>query len=312
MFLKELITAKHYRATNIPGGDLRLSITAACNMRCNYCHNEGQGDFQANFMAREDAYAIVEGALRFGLRKVRLTGGEPLLHPEIVELCRGIKSIIGARGLGLNTNAMLTHRFHSLLSYKFLDQVVVGIDYFDSHVSKDSPIGQSSEVVLSNVLEAKKSGHNVQIACVYNGNYENARALVQWSLKNNILIKILEVSDNTLDTSPDPDFVQMRSSILNDFKLKLGVTADLNEYYGYDDLGTRVLFFHSHCRLRQCHECSLMHLRVAADGHAQPCILDNRRRYQLLGTKMNSSYSIAINNLGIPPERAFFLEDEMR
>ena len=78
----------YYRFLNIPAGDLRISITNACNMKCIYCHNEGQQNERVNFLTVDEIKFIVINAQKYGLMKVRLTGGDPLIHPQIHEICR--------------------------------------------------------------------------------------------------------------------------------------------------------------------------------------------------------------------------------
>lgn len=83
---------------------LRLSITDRCNYRCRYCTPEGDPPERADLLSAAEYIEIVRAAAACGITKVRVTGGEPLIHPEILTLCRGIRKIPGIAELCLTTN----------------------------------------------------------------------------------------------------------------------------------------------------------------------------------------------------------------
>jgi len=293
----------YFRHLNLPAGDLRISLVANCNMRCSYCHNEGQGDFRSLFLSREKVTSIIALAKPFGLKKVRFTGGEPLLHPDIVDICREVKQGHNIQNVGVNTNGTLLDPLVELIEKQYIDTTVVGLDLFDSTISKLSPVGKSSQFVLGNILKVKEMGHNVQVACVYNGDYDNVAKLAAWCIENEILLKILEISDDTTSQTTSGPFLEMFNRLIAEFSMRIGVTADLDEYYGVAGNGTKILFFHSHCRLRQCGQCSRLHLRVTANGKAKPCILREDNEVSLVGPDAEHNMKVAISNLGIPPEQ---------
>ena len=88
---------------------LRISLTDRCNMRCFYCMPNGSPDFvkSADLLDATELALIVAAMASRGLRKVRLTGGEPLLRPDIVEIASAIASVPGIRDLSISTNALL-------------------------------------------------------------------------------------------------------------------------------------------------------------------------------------------------------------
>jgi len=298
------IEEKHYRHLNVPAGDLRISIIANCNMRCHYCHNEGTGPFRPTMLTIADVRDIVRGAQRYGVRKIRLTGGEPLMHPDLAAISEMLREELGVEELGINTNATFAERLESLAARRLLTQIVVGLDRFDSTVSKASPIGASSRSVLATVGRLKRAGQNVQIAAVYDGDYDNMLALANWCLSEGVLLKILEISDEKVASESTPAYAAMFQQLVAALQLRVGMTADLRELYGVAPAGGRILFFHSHCRLRECGECSRLHLRVTATGFAKPCLLRSDTEAPLLGGDFDGNIRRAIHNLGNPPENA--------
>ncbi len=294
----------HYRRLNIPSGDLRVSIVAGCNMRCYYCHNEGQGDFSPFKMSLAELRQVVTTGIKFGVHKVRLTGGEPLVHPDVVDMVRMVKKQFYIANVGVNTNGVLLKGPLLLgLIDAGLDVAVVGLDYFAGTVSKASPVGRPSAEILTNVLAAKALGLNVQVASVYSrDNERDIYDLVDWCLTNSILIKVLEVSSEAIENNTCGDYEGIVKGIIARFDLSVGKTVSLNEYYGIHKNGTRVLFFHSKCRIRECSDCSRMHMRVTASGKAKPCILRVDTEFDLLDENSMDAMARAVHNLGNPPE----------
>jgi GTP 3',8-cyclase len=301
----DLTEERYYRHLNIPSGDLRVSITADCNMRCAYCHNEGQGDFAKVSMSEQDLRRVVEAGLRFGVNKVRLTGGEPMMHPRLLPFVEMLKREYLIQNVGLNTNGtMLSRAKAKALLAAGLDVAVVGVDFPDGPISKDSSRGRHARTVLANVADAAAVGLNVQIASVYsNTTVEAVSELFQWCQDHHILLKVLEVSDETIEKTTSREFSELVEFLRDRYSLRMGRTVSLNERYGVTSAGARILFFHSHCRVRECRECSQMHMRVTAMGSAKPCILRQDTEFDLLSGDAELALRRAVHNLGNPPER---------
>ena len=117
-----------------PLRDLRLSLIDACNLRCPYCLPAELFPDQHPFMAPQQRLAPAEllrllGAFQaLGLRKVKLTGGEPLLYPGLVELVAGIRRQLPELELGLITNGILLKPKLAALRDAGLDSVTISLD----------------------------------------------------------------------------------------------------------------------------------------------------------------------------------------
>ncbi len=89
--------------------DLRISVTDRCNIRCFYCMPEQGAKFSpvSSLLSFQQIVRFVSTALPLGIRKIRLTGGEPLLRPKLPDLIAGLKELQAIRDLALTTNAVL-------------------------------------------------------------------------------------------------------------------------------------------------------------------------------------------------------------
>ena len=93
--------------------DLRISVTDRCNMRCRYCMPREHFNENHEFLPKEDILRfeeivrVVEALIPHGLRKVRLTGGEPLLRRDLDELIRQLRASSADLDIAITTNGLL-------------------------------------------------------------------------------------------------------------------------------------------------------------------------------------------------------------
>lgn len=267
----------------LPRKELRISITSKCNMKCVYCHNEGnEKNSELNV---DEIRKIIETAAGYGLVSVRLTGGEPLVHPGIEDICRMLAVEYGLK-VGVNTNGILVNRLLPLVCAGIVERVIVGIDYYNYIISKQSPIGVPSHTILENVLNVKREGGDICIDVVYQDNYENIVNIVRWGIENSIRVKIIEKVTCDMQTLENPSYDRMMRAVLHQFDMNC-VKDTMDESNGYIGDFRAVSFLHSLCRLRMCEICRLyMPLRITASGILKPCI-------------MNSEHDIALNETGL-------------
>lgn len=107
---------------------LRISVTERCNFRCFYCRpREGGAPPQAD-MSIEDIVRVVEAGATVGIRKLRLTGGEPLVRPDIVELTARLTAVDRIDDVALTTNGSLLARYAAGLKEAGLRRVNISLD----------------------------------------------------------------------------------------------------------------------------------------------------------------------------------------
>ena len=235
------------------------------------------------------------------MKQVRLTGGEPLLHKDIIHICEKIRYRFSNLNVGINTNGIEIAKIDQLIEKQLIDRIVFGVDYFDSKVSKASQYGLSSEKIMQNVLRAKEMGCVVEIDSVYDGNYENILKMSEWCLKNKIRLKILEIIDDKLALLPSKDYVDMINKLTADLPVRIGINNSFNDLFALDENNTEISFFHSLCRTKECHRCARMHMRVTSRGYAKPCLKNADTEYPLLSNDFDSNMRKAIYALGISP-----------
>lgn len=109
---------------------LRVSVTDRCNLRCIYCMpDEGVAWMapQKDLLTADDIEAVVAAAVRIGIRHVKLTGGEPTIRPDIIDIAQRLTRL-GIGDLSLTTNALLLDRLAKPLRLAGVDRLTVSCD----------------------------------------------------------------------------------------------------------------------------------------------------------------------------------------
>ena len=264
---------------SLPKNEFRISIISSCNMKCIYCHNEGNK--HTNMLTIDEIKKIMDNSYDLGMTSVRLTGGEPLIHPQIFEICKMLSEEYKLK-VGINTNCIEYEKLLYMIDNGWIDRVIVGLDDYDNKISKNSPIGKSSKEILNNILSIKNKGCNVSISNVYNGDYDNIYKLVNWCQNNHIRIKIIELIENKIFENSDADYIKMRNRLINDFNFAVKID-EFEEYNCYKNQERIVSFFPSLCRLRRCDLCKRIHLRITSTGYIKQCIHYSDNDKYLLG-----------------------------
>jgi len=126
-----------YLTRNLPKGGIRISITANCNMNCHYCHNEGQPKGLSTDMEFSQFKNILDTALSCGVKRITITGGEPMINKEFDEIVRYC-STIGLDEIGICTNGTLIRQKIDVLIFPKI-HLAIGIDTSDREkISKQS------------------------------------------------------------------------------------------------------------------------------------------------------------------------------
>ena len=154
--------------------DLRVSLTDRCNFRCGYCMPAEIFGENYEFMPKreiltyEEVERLVRIFVKLGVRKVRLTGGEPLLRKDVPALVRMLSGIDGIEDLTLTTNGYLLAKYARLLREAGLDRITVSLDSLDREVFKQMN-GRDflEQPVLEGIEAADRAGlRPIKINCV--------------------------------------------------------------------------------------------------------------------------------------------------
>ncbi|WP_429798337.1 GTP 3',8-cyclase MoaA [Brachybacterium kimchii] len=143
--------------------DLRISLTDKCNLRCTYCMPAEGLPWLAkeNVLTTDEIERVARVLARLGIVEVRLTGGEPLLRPDIVDVVRRLHAIEGAEGpldISMTTNAIRLDRVMEDLEAAGLSRLNISLDTVDPERFKELTRRERFSAVQAGIAAARESG----------------------------------------------------------------------------------------------------------------------------------------------------------
>lgn len=140
--------------------DLRISLTDRCNLRCVYCVPPGYAGLRPRRepLRDDELLLLVRAAAELGVRKLRLTGGEPTLRPGLVDLVRALATVPGLDDIGMTTNGLLLEHLASPLAAAGLRRVNVSLDTTDPEKFRRITGGGRLGRVLAGIAAAEAAG----------------------------------------------------------------------------------------------------------------------------------------------------------
>ena len=268
-----------------PLRDLRLSLIDACNFRCPYCMPadriaDDHGLDAASRLSFDEIETLVRGFARLGVRKLRLTGGEPLLRKRLPELVARLARIDGIDDLALTTNGSLLATHAQALRDACLRRVTVSLDTLDPIAFRLLSGGRGAlEDVLAGIAAAGAAGFApVKLNCVVQrGVYDTGvEDLAAFAREHGHVLRFIEYMDVGTCNGWSPERVvpsaELRDRIAARWSLRPldpNYRGEVAERYAYMD-GQGEVGFVSSVSAPFCGDCH--RARVSADGKLYTCL----------------------------------------
>ena len=269
-----------------PLHDLRSSVMDRCNFRCPYCMPREQ--FHENYrflkpaerLSFEEILRVTRVFVDLGVRKVRLTGGEPLLRPNVSELVGELSALEGVEDVALTTNGVLLAKHAAELKANGLKRVTVSLDSLDPAVfAKMSGGFQGIDQVLEGIQAAVDSGLTpIKInAVVERGmNDHTALDLVERFRGTGVIVRFIEYMDVgnrnhwSLDRAvPSHELMQRIHARWPVHAAAGNYRGEVAERYVFDD-GSGEVGFISSVTQPFCGDCS--RARLSSEGVFYTCL----------------------------------------
>ena len=257
---------------------LRISLTDKCNLRCTYCMpEEGIRGLKHEEILSLEETAFLAGIFNsLGIRRIRLTGGEPLVRKNAVWLVNKLSNSCDLDELCMTTNAALLRENAKALKAAGLDSLNVSLDTLSEKTFKEITGQEGLPEVLQGIEEAKKQGFKVKLNCVLlkGVNDTEVEELVRFADRNMVDIRFIElmpigcgaglcgISNDDLLESLEKCFGKADKNIQHGDR---GPAL----YYSFPSLGSRIGLI-SPMSHKFCDKCN--RLRLTADGFLKLCL----------------------------------------
>src|SRR5580704_14221378 len=269
---------------------LRVSITDRCNERCLYCmpHELQEWLPRSEILNFDEITRLVRIASDLGVTKIRVTGGEPLVRQNVLQLFRQLSELTRVTDIGISTNGSLLAKkgengetmARTLVKYR-VRTVNISLDTLDREMYRSITGRDFLPQTLEGIAAAKEAGfERVKLnAVLMRGRNEDALPdLVRFARTENLLLRFIELMPvTTTDVLTDANFLPVAEARRRlewefgplipepDFK-----TNGPALYYRFADSQQRVGFIGAMTNLHFCESCNK--LRLTCEGNLRPCL----------------------------------------
>ncbi|NVJ12622.1 GTP 3',8-cyclase MoaA [Myxococcus sp. AM010] len=292
---------------------LRLSITDRCNFRCNYCSPASWGG-KRDLLGPEELERITSVFARMGIRRVRLTGGEPLIRPDILDIARRISAVPGIQHLAITSNASHLERLARPLREAGVTQLNLSLDTLLAETFRRISKQGDFDAVLRGLDAAAGAGYaslKLNVVVMRGVNDAEAPALVTYAHARGVTPRFIELmpfgQGTPVPTAELVERLQASGLPLEPEPDDTGDAAGPARYWRAP--GGRVGFI-SPLTQNFCGSCN--RVRVASNGDLRSCLGGRAQAplHQLIrGGASDEELAVAIRRaLGDKPEGHRFTE----
>jgi cyclic pyranopterin phosphate synthase len=267
---------------------LRLSLTDRCDLRCSYCrpkHFDGYAE-PSNWLTFDEIERVVATFARMGVAHVRLTGGEPLLRRNIVDLVARLSPLPGIRDLSLSTNATQLTRFAEPLKQAGLARINVSLDSLDRTCVEQVSGRDSLQSIMDGIMAGKAAGLTpvkINMVAMRGINEHEIANMAAFCLENGFILRLIEAMPigengrNTAYLSLD----EVRPELVRRFALQPAGSAEIGggpaRYWETGDGSGRIGFI-TPISQHFCASCN--RVRLSVEGTLYLC-LGQEERFEL-------------------------------
>ena len=175
---------------------VRISITDKCSLRCVYCMPEEGLEFfpDEQVLSADEIIQLTKNFAALGIRKIRLTGGEPLMRHDILDIISGIAAIPEIEDIALTTNGLALPRLAEKLWNAGLKRINISLDTFDAKKYRDMTRGGSLKQVLRGIEAASQFPFKIKLNVVVIGGQNDNELIdfLRYSIENPVNVRFIE------------------------------------------------------------------------------------------------------------------------
>ena len=259
---------------------VRLSVTDRCDLRCHYCLPEGYRDFQepAEWLTFDEIERVLRAFAALGVRRVRLTGGEPLTRHGLPELAARLARLPGVEDLSLSTNAVQLKKFAGALYRAGVRRLNVSLDSLRPDRFAAITGGGRLDKVLDGLMAATAAGFapiKLNMVALRGVNDDEFEDMVRFCLEHGFTLRLIEtmpVGDTgRAATDHYLDLQEVRRRLAEKFELLPAVMSGGGPARYVQLAGTDLkIGFITPLSQHFCETCN--RVRLAADGTLYLCL----------------------------------------
>jgi cyclic pyranopterin phosphate synthase len=283
-----------------PITSIRIALTQRCNLHCFYCHREGEIPGNHIEMTPEEIYKIVSLAASFSVKNVKLTGGEPLLKTDILEIIRKIKSVPEILEVSMTTNGTLLRKLAKQLKTSGLTRVNVSLDTLDPETYRLITGQNILKNVIEGITEAVKVGLSpikVNMVLIKGINDNQIWDMMTFARKKGLILQLIELESPKKDKLHEKYHLDL-TEIENELKTRAKkiVIREMHHRKKYFlEEGLEVEVVKPLHNTEFCKFCN--RLRITSNGRIKPCLFEYNNLVDLLNPLRNQASDKVLSEL---------------
>lgn len=256
---------------------LRVSVTERCNFRCQYCMPEKPFSWvpKENLLSYEDLFKFIKASIDEGIKKVRITGGEPLLREGLAIFLKMIFDYKNDIDLALTTNGFLLPKVAQKLKDSGLKRINISLDTLNQATAAKIAQKDVLETVLKGIQAAADSGLKIKINCVpIKGiNDNDVLDVLEFCKSKGYVVRFIEFMENNHAKDGakglnSDEIIEIISKKYQNLKIVPRDTSSPAQYYELED-GFQFGIIEPH-KDDFCTQCN--RIRLTAEGFLIPCL----------------------------------------
>lgn len=274
-----------YDNSGRPVLNFRISVTQRCNLRCPYCHHEGETAEKLTEMTPEEIGRITRIVVGFGVPNVKLTGGEPLIREDIIEIVGRINSIQGIKDLAMTTNGVLLSRKAEELKKNGLKRVNISFLSLDSK-KYHNLTGGSLEDLLKGINKAITVGLypiKLNMVVLRNVNDDEIDEIINFCRDMGVILQLIELEPLNVKLeyySEHHEPLNIIEDKLARIAFEVGTRHYMQNRRIYYLPGVKVEVVNPLENSEFCNHCT--RIRLTSDGKLKPCLMRNDNLVDIL------------------------------
>jgi cyclic pyranopterin phosphate synthase len=283
--------------------NLRIAITSKCNLKCSYCHGEGEARPNKNVtkeMRAKEIIHIAKIAVSLGISRIKLTGGEPLTRSDAVDIVKGISALPGLTDLAMTTNGTLLALIAEKLHAGGLKRINISLPTLNREIYHELT-GGKVEDVLSGVKAAVEVGFSpvkLNMLILKGANECAVPEMIEFATQTGTVLQLIELEPINMTSK----YYCEKHTTLDEYETMLKQKAAKTETRQY--MQNRHIYYLPHAKVEVirpientefCLHCT--RLRVTSDGKLKPCLMRNDNLTDILTPSRNGATDQELSRL---------------
>jgi cyclic pyranopterin phosphate synthase len=259
--------------------NLRIAVTSQCNLRCQYCHGEGEDTSkhdESPEMTVSEIVRIVRIASSLGISRIKLTGGEPLFRKDILEIVEGIASVKGVTDLSMTTNGTLLAPLAKDLRRRGLGRVNISLPTLNEEIYSKLTGGRIDDALEGIKASVEAGFHPVKLnmiilKCATDCDFDG---MLDFARRTGTILQLIELEPVNITNSyyvANHEDLDEYEDILRQKASSIETRRYMQNRHVYHLPSVDVEVVHPTENTEFCVHCT--RVRVTSDGKLKPCLM---------------------------------------